>query len=200
MKYKLLVDIHSNRVVYFTANISEHTEIDDNLYICYLDDELPSKPKQMTQFNAWSWKWNSIKNELFFADAVNTTKETLFDQNKKAAFNTLLNVVNTARTSLYSQYKFDDVVNNFIFRELFLDEDKQTYLTTIASIRGVDASVVRSEFEAKRKKIEDILFLTEVTKQLFTKQIQDAKTSDELYEIRNNIAATDILQQYKKMI
>ena len=198
MNYKLLVDMHSNRVVYFTANVTEHTEIDDNLYICYTD-ELPKTPKQMTQFNAWSWKWNSIKNELFFADPVGAAKETLFDQNKKAAHNTLLSIVNRARNSLYSEYEFDDVVNNFIFRELFLDEDKQTYLTTIASIRGVDISVVRSEFEAKRKKIEDVLFLSEVTKQLFTKQIQDAKTSEELYEIRNNIAATDILEKYKKM-
>ena len=199
MKYKLLVDMHCNRIVYFTDDLKEHTEIDDNLYICFMNGELPKVPKQMTLKNAWSWKWNAVKGELFYADAEPSKVDTLFEQNKKAALNALKVAINTTRKSLYGDYDFDDVVHNFIFRELFVEESKQNYINTIAQIRGVGAAEIRKEFEQKRKKIEDVLFLTEVTKQLFMKQIEDAKTSDELYEIRNNIAATDILEQYKKM-
>ena len=105
MKYKILADMHCDRIVYFTSNISEHTEIDDNLYICFYDGELPKTPKEMTLRNCWSWKWDSVNNTLNYANQSVEKQITLFDQNKNSAKQVLVNVINKARKTVGNDHK-----------------------------------------------------------------------------------------------
>jgi hypothetical protein len=196
MQHKFIADVHCDRLVYFTDNINEELATDDNLYIAYTEKELP---EGMTLKNCWNWKWNSITEELVYS-VKKKDVEPLFEQNKSAVRTTLKNVIDTARNSLYSSYAFDDVVNNFIFRELFLEKENQLYLHAIAEVEQKDVEVVKAEFQAKRKKMEDVLFLTEITKRHFEKLIEDCDNQRDLYKIRNDIVATNLLKQYDDMV
>lgn len=199
MKYKILADIHCDRIVYFTSIISEHTEIDDNLYVCFYDGELPTTPKQMTLKNCWSWRWNSKDGTLVYAGSNTTFNTTLFDQNKNAAKQVLKNTINKARKAIIDDYAFDAYIQTRIYDELLKPQDKQFYINCIANTLNKDRNEVFKEYDIKRKRFEDILFLSEITKKHFEKLIEECKTSDELYQIRNNIAETNILAKYDEI-
>jgi len=199
MKYKILADMHCDRIVYFTSNISEHTEIDDNLYICFYDGELPKTPKEMTLRNCWSWKWDSVNNTLNYANQSVEKQITLFDQNKNSAKQVLVNVINKARKTVINNYAFDAYTQSRIYEELTKPKEEQFYINSIAEITGKPREDVFSEYSKKRKKFEDVLFLSEVTRIHFEQLIDRCKTSDELYRIRNDIAEVNILEKYKDL-
>lgn len=196
MQHKFIADVHCDRLVFFTDDMTADLAVDDNLYLAYTDKELP---EGMTLKNCWNWKWNAVTEEFVYS-VKTTTTTSLIDQNKASVRLTLQNVIDTARNSLYSSYAFDDVINNFIFRELFLGKEDQLYLHAIAEVEGKSVEDVKAEFQAKRKKMEDVLFLTEVTKRHFEKLIDGCDNQRDLYKIRNDIVATNILEQYEKMV
>lgn len=199
MRYKFLVDIHCDRIVYFTSNIAEHTEIDENLYVCFYDGDLPKTPREMTLKNCWSWKWDAVNDKLNYANQEITKQTTLFDQNKQAAKQVLINVINKARKNVITSYAFDAYVQVKIYEELSKPNEEQFYINSIVEITGNSKEHVLEEYHKKKKRFEDILFLSEITRLHFEKAIDECKTSDQLYTIRNNIAATNILEKYKEL-
>lgn len=197
MRYKLLVDMHCDRIVYFTSNIAEHTVIDDNLYICFYDGALPLQPREMTLRNCWAWKWNAQTDTLVYSDADPSLKSTLFDQNKQAAKSVLKNMINKTRKTLVGDYAFGSYIDKKIFEELVKPPSERHYIASIAEVTGKSTEDVYEEYEQKHKKFEDVLFLSEITRAHFERLIDECKTSDELYQIRNNIAQTNILKKYE---
>jgi hypothetical protein len=193
MKYKLLVDCHSDRIVFFTDNIDQELTLDDNVYVCYSDKELP---EDMSLSNCWNWKWNSVEETLFVPE-VKVDKKDVFEHNKESVRFTLKTIINNTRRTLYDDYVMDEHVRLQIFKELRSPKEQQFYLSSIAEIQNKTLESVVEFYKEEKAKFDDIMFLTEVTKKHFQNLIDLCETPAELYKIRNDIAASNILKKYE---
>lgn len=195
MKYKFLIDAHSDRVVFFTEDINAELQLDDNVYVCYSDKDLPEGFSLST---AWNWKWDGVEEQLFQPE-VKTQRKDAFESNKDSVRFTLKTIINNARRSLYDDYVMDEHVRLQIFRELNFPSEQQLYLSSIAEIQNLSLETVVENYKNERDKFEDIMFLSEITKKHFEHLIDLCDTPAELYKIRNDIVASNILKKYENI-
>ena len=185
MKIRLLVDLATDRILWYTTDLESPLNNDEHSAIAEYDGELP---EGITLQNSWNYGYKNKQIVLLNKPQV---KPTLVESNRTSINKLLLDKVNEKRATIKSLIRYDDYVELLIYNDAYAYngenlEDlvwlklaaKHKELTPVQAIE-----VVKFEFNEKRR----ILFATEDIYLEMSKRIKNATTNEELFAIRTEV-------------
>ena len=185
MKIRLLVDLATDRILWYTTDLESPLNNDEHSAIAEYDGELP---EGITLQNSWNYGY---KNKQIVLLNKTPVKPTLVESNRTSINKLLLDKVNEKRATIKSLIRYDDYVELLIYNDAYAYngenlEDlvwlklaaKHKELTPVQAIE-----VVKFEFNEKRR----ILFATEDIYLEMSKRIKNATTNEELFAIRTEV-------------
>lgn len=180
---KMVLDIATMRVIYFTTDISEHlTQVDKTLIYEY-DLDIP---EGMTLKNCWNYRLvgNRLVNTVTNSVAP---KISLIESNRQEALKMLVQRINITRIPLLSTCTGGDTV-----RELkILDEE---FIKKLANVKGVSEDEYRLHVHDTKNTYIEKIKNTEINREYFQTQLKLAKTSERIVELRDKFVNSDLTQ------
>lgn len=185
MRYRLLVDVATDRIIWYTTDMSATIQNDDHSAIAeYEGDE----PEGMNPGNSWNYGFKNQKIVL-----LNKPRETipLVESNRASIRKFLIEKINDKRSKLKFDLRYADYV------ELLMYNDAYNYNgVNIEQLPWLQLSVKHSKLPPE-KEVERIKFLFSekhqallMTEDLYLEminRINTATNNDQLFEIRNEI-------------
>lgn len=187
--YRLILDAYCSRVMYFTSDPKVKLHLNDHVTMREWFELLPDS---MTLGNCWDWK--IMGDKLVHDPGTNKTiTKTLFEENKDNVTKLLINKVNSSRQSIQSKFIESDYSRGRKILEA--SNNGGEFLSEIAKMTGKTVSVLCQEIIAKHTEYERIMTISEIWKDYYKHRLSIAKTNDELYSIRDEIANKDFTSQ-----
>jgi hypothetical protein len=185
MKIRLLVDLATDRILWYTTDLQSPLNNDEHSAIAEYDGELP---EGITLQNSWNYGYKNKQIVLLNKPPV---KPTLVESNRTSINKLLIDKVNEKRATIKSVTRYDDYVELLIYNDAYAyngaNLEDLVWLKLAAKhkeITPVQAiEVVKFEFNEKRR----ILFATEDLYLEMSKRIKNATTSDELFAVRTEL-------------
>lgn len=185
MKIRLLVDLATDRILWYTTDLESPLNNDEHSAIAEYDGELP---EGITLQNSWNYGYKNKQIVLLNKPQV---KPTLVESNRTSINKLLLDKVNEKRATIKSLIRYDDYVELLIYNDAYAyngaNLEDLVWLKLAAKhkeITPVQAiEVIKFEFNEKRR----ILFATEDLYLEMSKRIKSATTNEELFAIRTEV-------------
>lgn len=185
MKIRLLVDLATDRILWYTTDLQSPLNNDEHSAIAEYDGELP---EGITLQNSWNYGYKNKQIVLLNKPQV---KPTLVESNRTSINKLLLDKVNEKRATIKSLIRYDDYVELLIYNDAYAyngaNLEDLVWLKLAAKhkeITPVQAiEVIKFEFNEKRR----ILFATEDLYLEMSKRIKSATTNEELFAIRTEV-------------
>lgn len=185
MKIRLLVDLATDRIIWYTSDLEASIQNDEHSAIAEYDGDLPAG---LTLQNSWNYGYRNKKVIL-----LNTTaaKPTLLESNRTSIRKLLVDKINEKRATINLQIRYDDYVELLTYNDAYafngLNENDLIWLKLAAKHQDLPvhqaAETVKFSFNEKRR----VLFATEDLFLEMNKRITQATTSDELFVIRAEV-------------
>lgn len=185
MKIRLLVDLATDRILWYTTDLESPLNNDEHSAIAEYDGELP---EGITLQNSWNYGY---KNKQIILLNKPQVKPTLLESNRTSIHKLLVDKVNEKRATIKSIVRYDDYVELLMYNDAYAYnganlEDliwlklaaKHKELTPVQAIE-----VIKFEFNEKRR----VLFATEDLYLEMNKRIKNATTNDELFAVRTEV-------------
>lgn len=185
MKIRLLVDLATDRILWYTTDLESPLNNDEHSAIAEYDGELP---EGITLQNSWNYGY---KNKQIILLNKPQIKPTLLESNRTSIHKLLVDKVNEKRATIKSIIRYDDYVELLMYNDAYAYnganlEDliwlklaaKHKELTPVQAIE-----VIKFEFNEKRR----VLFATEDLYLEMNKRIKNATTNDELFAVRTEV-------------
>jgi len=185
MKIRLLVDLATDRILWYTTDLDSPLGNDEHSAIAEYDGELPAG---ITLQNAWNYGYKNKKVILLNKPAI---KPTLVESNKTTIHKLLVDKVNEKRATIKSVTRYDDYVELLTYNDSYAyngsNIEDLIWLKLAAKHKDLPAEqaaeVVKFEFNEKRR----VLFATEDLFLEMDKRIKNATTNDELFAVRTEV-------------
>ena len=185
MKYRLLIDLATDRIIWYTSDLDTPINNDDHSAIAEYDNDLPNG---MTLQNCWNYGYRNKVLSLFNTPAV---KPTLLESNRTSIRQLLIDRINEKRATIKFNLRYSDYTELMIYNEAQLFNGTNLldleWLSLAIKYTGVDTEqaikIIKYDFNEKRK----ILLITEDLYLEMINRIKDATTNDELFQIRTEI-------------
>ena len=181
---RLILDTACMRVVYFTKDLNVDLKIVEGTLLYDYPFELDPN---CSHDNCWSW--NLIGNKLVYDEPVNPATPTLFEKNKIEVAKLLVTKINQARQPYLSDFNGGDYIRNLKRQELTHESD---FLKRISEIRGISLDEYKNLLLDKSQLTDNILKITELNKEYYSKAIVDAVNDQTLYLIREDFCNADL--------
>lgn len=180
---KMVLDIATMRVIYFTTDISEHlTQVDKTLIYEYDLD----MPEGMTLKNCWNYRL--IGNRLVNTETNSVApKISLVESNRQEALKMLIHRINLTRTPLLATCTGGDAV-----RELKILDDG--FIAQLANAKGVSEDEYRLHVHDTKNTYREQMRNTEINREYFQTQLKLAETSERIVELRDKFVNSDLTQ------
>jgi hypothetical protein len=175
MKHKMIIDMTTDRIIWFSSDMEENAFPDGNSVILYHDGDLP---EDMNRNNCWTFRYRNKKITKIEND---TNKELpLIELNRTSIRDFVKKTIFNKRQSNFPASIYDFFIHNSIKNEMEKDQ------------AGLWAEVMKDAFSQEFQKLifseafdlEMYLAKTEKLKIFTMKKINEAKTSEELFEIK----------------
>ena len=187
MKYRLLIDLATDRIIWYTSDLETPINNDDHSAIAEYDGDLI---EGMTLQNCWNYGYQNKVLSLFNKPAV---KPTLLESNRSSIRQLLIDKINEKRASIKFNLRYSDYVELMTYNEAQLYNGSNLLDLQWLSLAikhgdaGIDTEqaikIIKFDFNEKR----NILLLTETFYLETLDQIKKATTNDELFQIRTEI-------------
>lgn len=185
MKYRLLVDVATDRIIWYTTDLSAAIQNDDHSAIAEYEGEAP---EGMTPGNSWNY---GLKNQKIIL--LNKTKETvpLVESNRASIRKFLIDKINDKRSKLKFDLRYADYIELLTYNEAYnyngvnIDQLPWLQLSAKHSTLSVEKEVERIKFSFNQK--QQALLMTEDLHLEMITRINAASDNDQLFEIRNEI-------------
>jgi hypothetical protein len=175
MKHKMIIDMTTDRIIWFSSDMEENAFPDGNSVILYHDGDLP---EDMNRNNCWTFRYRNKKITKIEND---TNKELpLIELNRTSIRDFVKKTIFNKRQNNFPASIYDFFIHNSIKNEMEKDQ------------AGLWAEVMKDAFSQEFQKLifseafdlEMYLAKTEKLKIFTMKKINEAKTSEELFEIK----------------
>lgn len=185
MKIRLLVDLATDRIIWYTSNLEEPIQNDDHSAIAEYDGDLP---EGLTLENSWNY---GFKNKEIKLLNVTQAKPTLLESNRSSIRKLLVDKVNERRAKIKSSLRYDDYIELLTYNDAYayngMNLNDLIWLKLEVKHRGLQpaqaAELIKFEVSSKRS----VLFATEDLYLEMDKRITDATTNDELFAVRTEV-------------
>jgi hypothetical protein len=185
MKIRLLVDLATDRILWYTTDLASPLGNDEHSAIAEYDGELPDG---ITLQNSWNYGYKNKKVILLNKPAI---KPTLVESNRTTIHKLLIDKVNEKRASIKSVTRYDDYVELLTYNDAYAyngsNIEDLIWLKLAAKHKDLPteqaAEVIKFEFNEKRR----VLFATEDLFLEMDKRIKNATTNDELFAVRTEV-------------
>jgi len=189
---RLIIDIATDRVIYFTNDIEQVLELNDHVTMQDWPEPLPT---DMSLNNCWNWcvRGNVLKNTT---GAVTGSANTLLDQNKKNVSQLLINKINAVRQPYTSKYIHNDWIRSQRLIEARLVEAQHgagPLLSAEAAIKNIEVAVLAKEVIDSERMYQLIMVKTETLKLKYQKAIDETTEESSLWQLRDEIANANYL-------
>lgn len=184
-KIRLVIDLATSRVVYFTENLTEALTVDEYTAIAEYGGSLPPG---MNLLNCFSYRY--VNKELFNASKTAPPAISLLEQNRK----TILKFINEKIEEKFvaiGKTRFDVEYHRCLAEEWQKNSTASSYVAAYQQLNGL------STIEDAGQKIEQTLsaYRTSVLnlamhKENWTSRATAATTSDELFALRDEVFAS----------
>ncbi len=205
VKWIIVSQVKSHRVVYFTDDPEYQPPMDGDWYYC--SPYSGALPAAITLRNCWGWRFNGG----VFTDArsapAKPAHETLIESNRKALLTILREKINTIREPFLPSCKQGDVVRQIKLREaeayLIIGNidagNEQTseiagelldagltypHLQGLAGARNISVLEAAKLIVVKAEETERVLLETERFRESLSRAIQTAQSQEQLQQIR----------------
>lgn len=186
MKYKLVVDMTTDRIIWFSSNLNETVFSDDSSSIAFYEGDIPN---EMNSNNCWKFRF---KNQKIQIDKEPENEELpLLELNRKSLKEFVKKEIYNKRRNNFPASIYDFFIHNSVKKEM---ESGQP---------GLWAEVMREAFSEELQKIvlsdsldlEMYLAKTEKLKIFTMKKLNTALTNEELFDIKSKFL--DALEKIK---
>jgi transketolase len=184
---RLVIDIATKRIIYFTENINEQlVEVEKTIIYDYIGEW----PEECRLENCWNFRLEGDK----IVDTSPVKKEepkNLIEHNREQAINFLIDKINRNRNNLFSKCIGGDIV-----RALKLNND--VFVEQLARAKNISTTQYKKEMEQVTKEQQEKLMNTEINREFYLARLNNALTSEEILDIRDEFANKDltVLQDY----
>jgi transketolase len=184
---RLVIDIATKRIIYFTENINEQlVEVEKTIIYDYIGEW----PEECRLENCWNFRLEGDK----IVDTSPVKKEepkNLIEHNREQAINFLIDKINRNRNNLFSKCIGGDIV-----RALKLNND--VFVEQLARAKNISTTQYKKEMEQVTKEQQEKLMNTEINREFYLARLNNALTSKEILDIRDEFANKDltVLQDY----
>jgi hypothetical protein len=185
MPTRLIIDIATNRVTYFTEDMEKPLALNSHLA---MRDWLEPLPENMKLNNCWNWRvtGNTLENTVL----PPTTPESLLDQNKKSVEQLLIDKINDARRPYFNKNTGQEWI-----REQRLNEARigsGPLLLAEAEATNIDILTLAHDVITAHRTFSQVMIKTEERRIRFQKAIKDVTDESTLWQLRDEIANTDL--------
>ena len=188
MTTKYIIDIPSNRVIFFTKDETVPLRAGEEAII-YEDVNPP--PEGMTLANAWSWKLfgRDFKRMEWPTPVHAKTDVDVFDENKQETLKALNIRINDARKNVpQTALNYNFLVQSIILNELNDSTGPWPMLEALAKVKNMSIDEYRSTAKDNVHEVNKILIRTEQWYQHYLDRINSASNNADLYVIRDELA------------
>jgi hypothetical protein len=191
---RLVLDISTMRVIYFTDDLNQTLHPADETLIHDFRHELPN---EITLSNCWNWKLEGDKLVESISKKQNEYVPTIFELNKKECLNFLIQRVNDLRMKYQTDCEMGIFMRLYKFEQSFMQHSD--FITMLAKVNNVFPEDYKKNVIEKEKETMEALKITEINREYFKEKINQCNNSEVLYEIRDHISSCDLLEiQYGK--
>ncbi len=183
---KYVIDVPSNRVIYFTTNDQESL-VPGKEAVIYQDHFAP--PADMTIQNCWNYKLvgrSLIKQQ---DENTRTTKPTAVEENKNALIKLLTNQINAARKKLMNDFDFEPQIYLMAYQEAISTSGSQPYCEQLAKMKKINIVECRSFVIAEYQRFSKHLLNTDIWRRYYLEKIESSGTEEEQAVLRDEIGA-----------
>jgi len=188
--YRLVLDINTMRVIYFTSDLNEKlTPTREILFFDYLSE----LPPQMKLSNCWNWRLEGVTLVESLAEIkVNPNKETIFEFNKQECLNYLVRKINEARFHLSPDCDLGLLIRVYKYQQTY--EQHSDYLDALALMNNMHTHQYVEKITKKESEVMAGLRISEINREYFKTKILNCIDSTSLYEIRDMISKHNMLE------
>ena len=188
MTTRYIIDIPSNRVIFFTQDSTVSLRAGDSAIIY---EDMFDPPEGMTLGNAWSWKligrsFKKMEQELE-PPAAKTDIDTL-EENKKEVIKSLNILINNARKVAPNPLNFNPSVRVIIQNELKDPNGPWPMCEALARARNISLDQCMQEEGDRHREFVNLLIRTEQWYHYYLKKINDCASVDQLAVVRDEMA------------
>lgn len=184
---KLVIDIATKRIIYFTENVNEHlVEVEKTIIYNYIGEW----PEECRLENCWNFRLEGDK----IIDTSPVKKEepkNLIEHNREQAINFLIDKVNRNRNNLFSKCIGGDIIRSIKLKN-------NNFVEQLAKAKNISYNEYKKEIDQRKKEQDEKLMNTEINKEFYLARLNNALTSEEILDIRDEFANKDltVLQDY----
>jgi hypothetical protein len=185
MKYRLLVDIATDRLIWYTTDLEAHIQNDEHSAIAEFEGTLP---EGITLGNCWNYGFRNKEVILLNHPAK---KVSLLESNRTSIRKFLVDKINEKRSSLTFNVRYADYVEMLTYNDSYcyngtnLKDLPWLQLASKNSSLTVEQLVEKIKFDFNIKR--QALYQTEELFLEMNEKITNAQTNDELFDIRTAI-------------
>lgn len=188
MTTRYIIDIPSNRVIFFTQDETVSLRAGDSSIIY---EDMFDPPEGMRLENAWTWKlfgrdFRQMESEVKVPSA-NTNVDTL-EENKKEVIKSLTILINNARKIAPNPLNFNPSVRLIIQNEIDDLIGPWPMCDALAKARGITVEQCKKEEKEKHTEFVDLLIRTEQWYHYYLTKINNSQTVEELASTRDEMA------------
>lgn len=183
---KYVIDVPSNRVIYFTTNDQESL-VPGKEAVIYQDHFSP--PSDMTIQNCWNYKLVGRTLIKQYDGETRTTKPTAVGENKQALIKLLTHQINAARSKLMKDFDFEPQVYLMAYNEAITTTGPQPYCEQLAKMKKINIVECRSFVIAEYQKFSRYLLNTDIWRRHYLEKIEASTTEEDQAVLRDEIGA-----------
>lgn len=184
MTTRYIIDIPSNRVIFFTKDQSVSLRSGDSSIIY---EDMFDPPEGMTLDNAWTWKLFGREFQQVEKDSVKASTDTL-DENKKEVIKALNILINNARKIVPNPLNFNPSVRIIIQNEIKNSNGPWPMIEALAKARSISIEQCKKEEEEKHAVFVNLLIRTEQWYHFYLKKIEECTSVEDLAIVRDEMA------------
>ncbi len=180
-KYRLIIDLATDRVIYFTQDVEQNLFSDNNSVMASYDNELPPG---MTQFNCRNFKF--VNQQLINTVEQGTIPLPLLELNREA-LQLFADEEFRKKTALFFLPVTEDIMKKEAESTLAGGWPGKWLELTRTSTEQTFRDLATDFLESYEKKL-DLLYRLEFMKKAFKKEIDGASTNDQIFEIKARLS------------
>jgi len=182
---RLIIDVATMRVVYFTKNPNESLAVvDQTLMYDYAFD----LPVDFSIDNCWNWKL--VGNKLVYSNPAKAEPPSLLENNKKEVVKFLREKINQERAPYLGVCNGSDYIR--IVKEYERQLPASEFIEKLAEIKNMSVEEYNISLIKEYQQADRILKATEINLEYYTKKINEVDNDWDLHLIRDEIGRTDL--------
>lgn len=185
--YRLLIDLATDRVIWYTEDLTAQLHTDEHSVQAEYTGELP---EGMTHANAWNFVYRN--RTLINTEVPTNPPKSLLETNRESINKFLINKINEKRLQKYPRVEYKDYIDfinfdnasKFIKGEMY-DAQPLYIVQKTLGLNGIDEAA-RKIIQQKNEK-DAFLLSSELLLLETAEKIKNANTSDTLFFIRSEL-------------